>query len=123
MTTTEITRESGTLTKSQQRAIAQLQKTIEQNFSKNDVEQYGAQITKCEVRCEKTPMGSTFTSVILQTEFAKLETTNLLRSLSNDHYLFFVGERGALELVSGPKSLAQFAGKKYMGWNVRKNYS
>ena len=121
--TTEITREAGTLTKAQERAIAKLQKTIAQNFSKNEVEEYGAQITNLEVRCDKLPSGSsTFTSVSVETEFTKLDSGNLLRALSHDYYLFFVGERGALELVSGPKSLAQFAGKKWMGWNIASGY-
>ena len=102
----------------QQLAIETVRHLIARDFSYTEKLEYGAQITAFDVTCRVLEHSNlTFTSLSVETEYTALPTTNLLRALSHDYYLFFIGERGKVTLASGPKSLAQFAGKKYGSWH------
>jgi len=106
------------MNKSQQKAIELFKYRVEQFFSAHDVKEYGAKITRFDVRDE--PCGnSRFVSVAVETELTALPNGNLLKALDHTHWLAFIGDKGAINLHSGPKSLEQFKGKKqYMGMNI-----
>ena len=48
---------------------------------------------------------------------------SLLRLLQRTTWMVQVGRRGALTIHMGPKSLAQFAGKSWLGFNIKADYT
>lgn len=99
------------MTKSQERAVAQVRRYVEGELDKNA--EYGDEIDSWVVTEENFGLCISASRLM-----AKLPPGNLLRALDRTHYLFFVGKRGAIQMKMGPESMRQFNGRRAFGMNV-----
>ena len=91
------------MNKSQENAIKKIERSLNEGIMQSDRDLYGAQVTVFDVKTR--PIGDSnklFISVNAEVEFTKLGSDNLLRALSHDSYLFFIGDRGAIKVAYSP---------------------
>ena len=59
-------------------------------------------------------------TVRARTGYTGLPETNYLRIIGEENFMFFIGKRGKIEVITASKTWRQFAGKKAFGMHFRK---
>ena len=91
------------MNKSQENAIKKIERSLNEGIMQSDRDLYGAQVTVFDVKTRPiVDSNKLFISVNAEVEFTKLGSDNLLRALSHDSYLFFIGDRGAIKVAYSP---------------------
>jgi hypothetical protein len=110
------------LNKRQQNAVARLRRMFDDSAARaNAVASSEATKQAVEFAVKDSSAGSgAWVSVDIVYPNAK---GTLLSAIGSEHWFIAVGERGALTAYSYPKSVEQFAGRQWMGINIkRKGY-
>jgi hypothetical protein len=107
------------MNKRQERAIESFRNFLQRSLTRYDgTVPYGGEITKFEVKAEPLTYGpGEMVFVSAETELTGLAPGNLLRALDHTWWLIKVGDRGAIDILSGPRHYSGRYGRRVEGFN------